>query len=115
MAPGHDGTILFNTNGSVYVGVEHWCELWDYYRDHIKGDRRTQGEPPRFESVDPRVTVSGDAAWVLYRLRMIGKLDGEPLPEQSRGTEIYERIDGEWVMVHGHWSIGEPGGPAGGL
>jgi ketosteroid isomerase-like protein len=115
MAGGDDGVILYNTNGSNYIGVEHWCNLWDYYKDHIKGDRRTKGEPPLFESSQRRITVSDDAAWVTYRMRMVGKLDGVEMPEDARGTEIYQRIDGEWRMVHGHWSIGGPGGPAGGV
>ena len=62
-----------------------------------------------------KVTVVGDAAWITYRLRMVGKLDGEKMPESARGPEIYQNIDDQWQMVHGHWSIGEAGGPAGGL
>jgi ketosteroid isomerase-like protein len=115
MAGGEDGVVLFNTNGSNYVGVDHWCNLWEYYQKHITGDSRTKGEPPLFESIDPKVTVVGDAAWITYRLRMVGKLDGEKMPESARGTEIYRNIDDQWQMVHGHWSIGEAGGPAGGL
>jgi ketosteroid isomerase-like protein len=114
MAPGDEAIILFNTNGSAYHGVEHWCSLWDYYRDHIKGDRRTGGKPPLFESVEPHYTVVGDAAWVVYRLRMVAKLDDVPVPEQARGTEIYQRLNGVWTMVHAHFSIGESGGPMGG-
>jgi ketosteroid isomerase-like protein len=114
MAPGEMGITLFNTNGSTYQGVEHWCELWDYYRHHIKGDR-VKKEPPLFESVDPVVTVNGDAAWVIYRLRMAGTLDEEMLPPMARGTEIWRREGDRWVLVHGHWSVGGPGGPAGGL
>lgn len=115
MAGGDEGAILFNTNGSNYIGVEHWCRLWDFYREHIKGDQRTGGEPPLFEGHNQRVTVNGDSAWVTYRLKMIGRIYGEPLPEDARGTEIYQKIDGEWKMVHGHWSIGSPGEVQGGV
>lgn len=112
--PGDDAIVLFNTNGSAYHGVEHWCALWDYYRDHIKGDRRTGGEPPLFQDLDTRYTIVGDAAWVVYRMRMVAKLDGQPVPEQARGTEIYQYADGEWKLAHAHFSIGESGGPANG-
>jgi ketosteroid isomerase-like protein len=107
--------VFCNTNGSRYLGAEHWCQLWDEYRAHIKGDRRTQGEPPLLISTDVDVTVEGDVAWVTGRNKFYGKFDGERLPEDARTTEIYRRVDGAWKMVHGHWSWGSPGGPAGGV
>jgi hypothetical protein len=45
---------------------------------------------------------------------MVAKLDDVPVPEQARGTEIYQRLNGVWTMVHAHFSIGESGGPMGG-
>ena len=61
MRSGPDQIRLFNTNGSEYLGVEHWCDLWDIYRDRIKGDR-VKKEPPLFESVDPKIEVCGTVA-----------------------------------------------------
>lgn len=104
---------LFNTNGSEYVGVEHWCSLWDVYRTRIKGDRETK-EPPIFESVDPHIHISGDIAWVTSWFRAQADVQGKPLPELSRATEIWKRTDDGWKMVHGHWSFGGPGAPADG-
>lgn len=116
-------TIQFNTNGSVYRGVEHWCSLWDFYRDKLVGDRRTGGQPPLCTSHDVVVRVVGDVAWVSYRLTSLVRWRseeyenpwGEAVPALGRGTEVYERRDGRWQMVHGHYSKGEPGHDAGGL
>lgn len=111
MRGGPEGVHLFNTNGSEYIGVEHWCNLWDIYRTRIKGDR-VKKEPPIFESVDPIVEVSGDIAWVSSWFRAKADVQGKPLPELSRATEIWKRTDDGWKMVHGHWSFGGPGAPA---
>ena len=35
---------------------------------------------------------------------LVGNYDSEPFNEQGRGTEVYERRDGEWRMAVGHWS-----------
>lgn len=113
MAGGDDGVRLFNTNGSEYIGVEHWCALWDVYRHRIKGDRVAK-RPPIFESVDPVVRVHGDIAWVTSWFRAQADVEGVPLPELCRATEIWERSEGGWKMVHGHWSFGGPGAPADG-
>jgi ketosteroid isomerase-like protein len=113
MRSGPDGIRLFNTNGSEYVGVEHWCSLWDIYRTRIKGDR-VKKEPPLFESVDPHIEICGDIAWVTSWFRAKADVQGKPLPELSRATEIWMRTDDGWKMVHGHWSFGGPGAPANG-
>lgn len=113
MRSGDQGVRLFNTNGSEYLGVEHWCSLWDVYRTVIKGDR-TANEPPQFSSEEIDVHARGDVAWVTYWIRAKADLPDRPLPELSRGTEVWERVDGSWRMVHGHWSFGGPGATASG-
>lgn len=113
MRSGDDGVRLFNTNGSEYRGVEHWCRLWDHYRHVIIGDRAAKSLP-LFESVEPQVHVNGDVAWVTSWFRAKATVAGQPLPELSRGTEIWERTGEGWKMVHGHWSFGGPGAPADG-
>ena len=77
------------------------------YRNRIKGDR-VKKEPPIFESVDPHIEVSGDIAWVTSWFRAQADVQGTPLPELSRATEIWKRTDDGWKMVHGHWSFGGP-------
>lgn len=119
-----EDVILCNTNGSIYRGIEHWCALWRYYRHCIRGDGRTGGQPPLMTSSDVVVRVVGDVGWISYRYRFLGAwqadqpnpwASGDELPVGGRGTEVYERRDGRWQLVHGHFSKGEPGADVNGL
>ena len=109
MVPG-DALVWDNLNKSVYLGLDHICRLWEYLR-YV-----SNGVPAQVEVWDEQVHVVGDLAWVHAMMRFaadfgpLGKFD---LP--SRETEIWQRIDGEWKMVHFHCSVHEPGGSEGGL
>ena len=104
MAEGADALRWYNLNQSNYVGVDHICELWDALRAASKGGRAQT--TPR----DERITVSGDGAWVSYGLHFsadfgeMGKVD-----QDARATEIWQRLGGEWRMVHFHCSNHIPG------
>ena len=114
---------MANTNGSTYHGIDQICELWEYYRRFYAGWGVVEGPLVTCESRDPVVTVCGDAGWVAYRVRFAGHSVGgrgkgdfgaHDFDVNVRGTDIMRRIDGRWKIVHGHYSIGEPGAPAGG-
>lgn len=108
---------MINLNGSLYDGLDHICRLWEFYRDHFEGWGTVPGDPIDCESIDPKVRVNGDAAWVMYRLRFVGnaELFGGHFDMNARGTDVMERRDGRWLIVHGHYSVGDPGGPEGGF
>jgi uncharacterized protein (TIGR02246 family) len=59
-----------------------------------------------FDVPDLRIMVRGDlgVAWGLNRVR-IEPVDGPPLESWSRGTRVFERRDGEWLMIHQHLSV----------
>jgi ketosteroid isomerase-like protein len=104
MAAGPNELRWYNLNQSNYVGVDHICELWDFLRGI------TAGGEAETATRDERVTVSGDAAWVTYGLHFaadfgpMGKVD-----QDARATEIWQRQQGEWRMVHFHCSNHVPG------
>lgn len=104
MAPGADTLTWFNLNQSNYIGVDHICELWDFLRGV------SAGRAAECKVRDQRVTVSGDAAWVVYALDFradfgaLGKV-----AQDARCTEIWQRQSGEWRMVHFHCSSHVPG------
>jgi ketosteroid isomerase-like protein len=54
------------------------------------------------EIIDPKVQIHGDLGilTLIYRALMP---DGEILA-QGRGTTVYRETNGEWEMVHCHWS-----------
>jgi len=58
-------------------------------------------EPFRWDIPDLRVMVRGDVAitWGLNHMR------GPGLEMWSRGTRVFQRIDGRWKMIHQHVSF----------
>lgn len=58
-----------------------------------------------YEVVDPRVQVYGDVGILTLRYHPRGS-GGEALT-RWKATSVYRRTDGEWRMVHAHWSLAE--------
>jgi ketosteroid isomerase-like protein len=108
---------MANLNGSLYDGLDHVCRLWEHYRTTTAGWGLVPGEPASAEVVHRVVRVAGDFAWVVYRLVFRGVASdlGGAFELPSRGTDVLERRGGRWLIVHGHYSVGEPGGPESGF
>jgi ketosteroid isomerase-like protein len=65
---------------------------------------------PRYEMIDPKVQRYGDVALLTFNLVNYGKMPGQPETVLSRwnSTQVYRRIEGEWRIVHSHWSFTKP-------
>ena len=104
MAPGADALTWFNLNQSNYVGVDHICELWEMLRAAMGG------KEAQCEAFDERVTVDGNMAVVTYLLHFgadfgaLGKF-----VQDARDTEVWQKQNGEWKMIHFHCSNYVPG------
>ncbi len=98
MAPGM--TLLwYNLNQSNYHGVDHIVELWKMLAAAL------QGGEAKCESRDDKVTVVGDVALVTYILDFHADCgDVGVFSTEARDTEVWQRIDGEWKMIHFHCS-----------
>jgi ketosteroid isomerase-like protein len=61
----------------------------------------------RSEFIDPKVVVLGDAALLTYNYRSSTiALDGSlSLQTPWNTTEVYYKREGEWRIVHTHWSF----------
>lgn len=72
------------------------------YMQQLEGKIRYQ----RSEFIEPRVTVSGDAALLTYNYRSsVLSLQGEVVSQTPwNATEVYSRRSGQWRIVHSHWS-----------
>ncbi|HEY3198747.1 MAG TPA: nuclear transport factor 2 family protein [Nitrospirales bacterium] len=57
-----------------------------------------------FRLSDIMIQVAGDIAWVLCRENIKNKQDGETQEAQVLVTNIYEKVEGRWLMVHHHGS-----------
>jgi len=69
------------------------------------------------EMIDPKVQRSGDLAVLTFNLQNYGaQLDGGPkTTPRWNSTEVYQRLNGSWKIVHSHWSYVKPAlkdGPA---
>ena len=59
----------------------------------------------KYEIVNSKVQVYGDVGILTFYYEP-SSLDGEA-DTPWRATSVYHRIDGEWQMVHAHWSLFE--------
>ena len=65
---------------------------------------------PRYEMIDPKVQRYGDVALLTFNLVNYGKVSGQPETVLARwnSTQVYRRIDGQWKIIHSHWSYTKP-------
>ena len=56
------------------------------------------------EMHQPRVTIRGDVAWVVYYWTDSGEIDEEPYSSRGKSTRIFVREDGLWLCIHGHFT-----------
>lgn len=80
----------------------HGMDKFTAYMKQLEGRIDYQGS----EFIDPRVVVVGDAAVLSYNYRSSAFTPGGTLIRQTpwNVTEVYFRRDGEWRIVHTHWS-----------
>jgi ketosteroid isomerase-like protein len=64
----------------------------------------------RVEMIDPKVQHSGDLAVLTFNLVDYGaQVDGGPkATARWNSTEVYQRLNGNWMIVHSHWSYVKP-------
>ena len=64
----------------------------------------------RVEMIDPRVQRSGDLAVLTFNLVDHGaQIAGGPkTTARWNSTEVYQRINGSWKIIHSHWSYVQP-------
>jgi ketosteroid isomerase-like protein len=63
-----------------------------------------------YEMIAPRVQQAGDASILTYNLVSHGRSpEGKAVVSRWNSTAVYQRIDGQWKIVHSHWSYTKPG------
>jgi uncharacterized protein (TIGR02246 family) len=94
------------------------------YFDHLT-ERRIDGQPDlkrymapytgkikveRVEMINPRVQQSGDIAVLTFNLNDYGAQVGDAPKTTARwtSTEVFQRINGSWKIIHSHWSLLKP-------
>ena len=103
MAPGMQ-LVWYNLNQSNYHGVDHIVDLWKMLV------AMSQGREAKCVSRDDEITMIGDVGLVTYLLDFnadFGSLG--KFVQEARCTEVWQRMDGAWKMIHFHCSNYVPG------
>jgi ketosteroid isomerase-like protein len=98
----HPDMVYLGTDGGDHRPRDNVLVEWEYYRDRLT--RLADGTYLAMRSIDPVVTVVGDAAVVAYRADLSADVEGEKLEGTAVGTECYRLVGESWLMFHGHWS-----------
>lgn len=105
--PGGERYLMYNLNGHPYWGMEEKTALWEAL--HAFGVRIPDIEQP----INLRLDIHGDFAWLACD-GVIRLTSPEPIPNlptdpmRVRSTEIFERTDDGWRIVHFHCSPHAP-------
>ena len=77
-------------------GLDAMTDLYESLRGEIEIDR--------YEMIDPQVSATGDVAVLTYNLYSWA---GDILFPWNC-TQIYRRENGQWKIIHNHWSFIRP-------
>ena len=56
------------------------------------------------EMIDPRITIKGDIAWIVYYWSDGGVSNGAPFSSHGKSTRIFVKENGQWLCIHGHYT-----------
>lgn len=84
------------------IGAHARLDGRDATRDYL-ASLEGKIKPHRYELLDPKVQVYGDTAILTLRYQA-DPIDGTSLPPW-KATSVYRLSDGEWRIVHAHWSV----------
>jgi hypothetical protein len=97
---------FFNLNGHTYIGRDHWIRLWKFYAQNVRSGYWTP--------FDIGGVVSDDLATVwCHRRTRRNWVGDEPPPRDihyggdefiTRSTMVFRKENGEWRVVHAHFS-----------
>jgi len=57
------------------------------------------------EMLEPKVTIRGDVAWIVYYWLDHGITDTGTFSTRGKSTRIFVRENGKWLCIHGHYTL----------
>jgi len=81
-------------------GIETFSGLME----GIRGKIFMQG----YELLNPTVEIADELAVLSFNYTSWGEVDGKPWRSDWNSSEVYREIDGQWRLVHSHWSRTQP-------
>jgi len=93
----HPDFSAFGEN-DVYLaeGKEHEVRSYGAYLKRARGTHT--------EMHQPKVTVRGDIAFVLYYWTESAEIEGKRVASRGKSTRIFVRENGRWLSLHGHYT-----------
>lgn len=79
-----------------FQGKDELRKTFEYYL--------SEAEQVTYEIMEPSVTVAGDTAILSFYWRVTLKTGKRRLEIPGRGTHVYHRQMGKWLIVHEHFS-----------
>ena len=94
-----DDVVLFYSNGSAIWGKDAFAAImtanWKLISDYT------------YKTIETKWVVQSDAvASVIYTLAWSGKVNGNPVSGEGRGTRVLHRDSHGWRIAHEHLSSG---------
>ena len=108
---------FFNLNGHTYRGRDHWIRLWKFYGQNVRSSYWTPYDIGG-------VVSDGQAVIWCHRSTRRTWTGAEPPPADlhydgttfvTRSTMVFRKEDGEWRVVHVHFSEASAGDRPGGV
>ncbi len=102
---GSPEAVFFNLNGHTYRGREHWTRLWQFYEPNVRGGYWTPSD------VGGVVSAELAIVWCERQTRSDWVGQGPPPAARrygvdfvSRSTMVFRKENGDWRVVHVHFS-----------
>ena len=110
---GKGHTMIFPMNSADEItyfepGTEKRIDGKNNFTDFLKPYENTF-IVDKYEMLNPKVQVHGDIAVLSYNLVDYSKNENNVEQiTQWNSTEVYKKIDGDWKIIHSHWSYTKP-------
>ena len=107
----------FNLNGHTYNGRDHWIRLWKFYAQNVQSSYWTPYDIGG--AVGDEVAV----VWCHRKTRrqwtgtepQLRDINYDSSAFVTRSTMVFRKEDGEWRVVHTHFSEASAGARPGGV
>ena len=57
------------------------------------------------EMIDPKITINGNTAWVVYYWSDAGLNGTVPFKSRGKSTRIFVKEKDRWLCIHGHYTL----------
>lgn len=104
----HTGSLAENdelfTPSGVHILVDNVAlHGWADFRSELLEPEMARYSGLRYAHTGIETTLRGNIAWTAFRWQMSGS-GGEPAPVLGRATAVLEKINGQWLIAHLHFS-----------